>query len=574
MNTDNVIPEKLKRSFLPESFKVETWDKLEIFYHQLLHREFINLQSYEQWIKDWSELETIIGEDIAWRYINMTRFLDNPSYEQSFNYFIQEISPFIEKYSDQIKKKFVTSVYFSQLDSYKYRILIREITKDLELFREKNIAIQTQLTSKEQDYNKIVGQMTILFDSKELTIQQAGVYLKSNNRLIREQIFRLIVERRLQDAFKIETLFDELIALRKQLAINAGFSNYRDYKLRSMGRFDYTVSDCFDFHKAIITAVVPILKRIDKDRKKALNLIELTPWDLEVDPEQKAPLHPFEGEDELIAKTIECFSAVKPYYGKCIEAMQKLGRLDLGSRKSKAPGGYNYPLNETGVPFIFMNAAGLHRDVVTMVHEGGHALHAFYTNHLELEAFKKYPSEVAELASMTMELISMEKWECFFPDADDLRRAKKEHLEKIIHILPWIALIDKFQHWVYEHDNQSIEDRADAWVKFSKEFSSGEVNYEGFEIFRRHNWHSQMHIFEVPFYYIEYGIAQLGAIAIWRNYKNNPTKALEQYEQALKLGYTKSIPEIYQTAGITFNFSVEYIQQLMQFLQTELDNLS
>jgi oligoendopeptidase F len=285
------------------------------------------------------------------------------------------------------------------------------------------------------------------------------------------------------------------------------------------------------------------------------------------------PLKPFKTEKELVSKIIRCFDRTGYNLGKYPDLMYKSQLLDLGSRKGKAPGGYNYPLDRTGAPFIFMNAAGRLQDVVTMAHEGGHAIHSFLTRDLDLVYFKHTPSEVAELASMSMELISMDGWDEFFKNDEDLKRARKKHLAEIIEIFPWIAIIDKFQHWIYTHPAHSNYERDEEWLKIYDEFSSGLIDWTGFEPYRRKLWQRQGHLFEVPFYYIEYAIAQLGAIAVWKNYKENREKGLLNYLEALKLGHTRSIPEIYEKAGIKFDFSTGYIRSLMSFIKKQYENL-
>jgi len=398
-------------------------------------------------------------------------------------------------------------------------------------------------------------------------------FLKSTDRSLREKIYRKIQERKAQDETVLNELYDKLIDLRTQVAKNVDFANYRDYKFEELGRFDYTVKDCYNFHNAIASAIVPINKKSEQARKRKLNYDSYKPWDTEFDITGKEPLKPFETGAELTEKTITCFKSIDPFFADCINTMRDLQHLDLESRVGKAPGGYNYPLYESGVPFIFMNAVGTLKDVITMVHEGGHAVHAFLCNDLELTDFKGTPSEVAELASMSMELISMEHWNVFFNNEEDLKRAKAEQLEKILKTLPWIASIDKFQHWIYQHPKHSIQERYEEWMKIIKEFGTGEVDHSGFEDAQKRGWQGQLHLYEVPFYYIEYGFAQLGAIAVWRNYKQNPSKALEQYKAALKLGYTKTIPEIYKTAGIKFDFSEAYIKDLMEFVVSEYEKV-
>jgi oligoendopeptidase F len=294
---------------------------------------------------------------------------------------------------------------------------------------------------------------------------------------------------------------------------------------------------------------------------------------MEVDTSGKAALKPFQNGEELIEKSIKCFKGLSPYIGERLEIMKANGFFDVDSRKGKAPGGYNYPLAESGAPFIFMNSAGTFRDLTTMVHEGGHAIHTFITAGLELNDFKHTPSEVAELASMSMELISMDHWDVYFENPEDLKRAKKDQLKDVLKTLPWVAVVDQFQHWIYTNPEHSIEERAQKWKHIFESFGNNFSDWAEHPEAQENLWQKQLHIFEVPFYYIEYGIAQLGAIAVWKNYKNDPEKGLSMYLDALKLGYTKTIKEIYETAGIEFNFSAAYVKELADFVKAELKDL-
>jgi oligoendopeptidase F len=341
----------------------------------------------------------------------------------------------------------------------------------------------------------------------------------------------------------------------------------------AMGRFDYTPQDCFAFHDAIQQEVMSLVKQFTEKRQKELGHT-LRPWDMEVDTKNREALEPFTSGKDLLDRTVKCFRKVDDYFAWCIETMDNMARLDLESRKGKAPGGYNYPMAETGVPFIFMNAASSTRDVETMVHEGGHAVHSFLSKDLELAAFKSCPSEVAELASMSMELISYDGQDEFYRTPEELNRAKEEHLEGIIKILPWIATIDKFQHWIYTHPTHTAEERKVYWVQLSKEFGTGMVDWSGYELAQAYTWQKQLHLYEVPFYYIEYGMAQLGALAVWRNFLSDKKRAVQQYKEALSLGYTKTIGEIYKTAGVEFNFSAPYIKELMKFVKAELAKIA
>lgn len=563
----------IPRSFLPVDFTVTTWELLEPYFQQLLNRPLNRIQDLEQWLKDSSELEAIISEEACWRQVRMTCDTENKELEEAFNYFYIEIAPKMQPYADQLNRKLIASEYTAQLDQQKYFTYLRSIRKSIELFREANIPLQSELSVMQQQFGQIAGKMTVEIEGKEYTLQQAGKFLESPDRALREQVYLKMQNRRYTDREALNTLFDQLVAKRHQIALNTGFSNYRDYKFKEMGRFDYTPDDCFRFHDSVKHHVVPLVKRIYEEQRKAIGVDVLRPWDMDAEPEGIQPLQPFADGKELLDKTIQCFELLNPFFADCLRKMDELKRFDLDSRKGKAPGGYNMPLAETGAPFIFMNAAGTLDDVTTMVHEGGHAVHSFLTHNLELTGFKEYGAEIAEVASMAMELFSMEYWTVFFKDKEELRRAKFKQLERVLTILPWIARIDAFQHWLYEHPNHTSEERGAYWLQLANEYSTGLIDYSGLEQFRPYEWQRQLHLFEVPFYYIEYGIAQLGAIGLWMQFKKNPQQALENYMQALKLGGTKTLPELYAAAGLKFDFSPDHIKVLMEFVRDEMDRL-
>ncbi|MGQ0828423.1 MAG: M3 family oligoendopeptidase [Bacteroidota bacterium] len=562
-----------KRTFLPQRLSIDSWNAIEPFYKDLKERTISSVKELKKWLLDKSELEAIVSEDMAWRYIKMTCDTADQKLTDSFNFFVSEIEPHIAPYHNALNIKLINSVYLKDLDQDKYKIYLRDVKKALEIYRDENIPLLTKISTDSQKYGAISGAMTIEWKGKEITLQKAASLMKDPDRTVRKEIFHKIQKRRIADKDTLNDLFTELIQLRHQVALNAGFSNYRDYMFAELGRFDYTVKDCYNFHTSIAKEILPLVEDTDLKRKQTLKLKPLKPWDMDVDPEGKPALRPFESGAELIDKSIECFYKVRYAYGEYLEKMKSMGHLDLESRIGKAPGGYNYPLFETGVPFIFMNSVGTHRDMVTIVHEGGHAIHSFVTRDMEITDFKSTPSEVAELASMSMELISMEHWDVFFNDPDDLKRAKKEQLEKSLKTLLWIAAVDKFQHWIYENPKHSAAERMKTWKETIDQFSSKEVDWSGMEDLKANGWQGQLHIFEVPFYYIEYGMAQLGAIAVWRNYKRDRETALDAYEAALRLGYTKSIPEIYKTAGIEFNFSQAYVNELATFVKNELKKI-
>lgn len=565
--------QKIPRRLLPENFTVTTWDKLEPYFKELLDRPIDSKKDLENWLKDISELEAVVSEDACWRQINMTCDTENKALEEAFNFFCMHIQPHIQPYADKLNRKLLDNRFTKELDSKKYFTYLRNISKNIELFREENVPIQAEMSVLQQQFGVISGKMTVTIKGQEYTLQQASKFLEDHDRKLREEVYRKINERRIQDRNELNNLFNSLVEKRDRIAKNAGFRNFRDYKFKELGRFDYTKEDCFQFHEAVKQHVLPLVNMIYENKRKKLGLDTLRPWDLEAEPDGVEPLHPFTNGGDLLKKTIACFNRLRPFFAECLVRMDQMKRLDLDSRKGKAPGGYNCPLAETGAPFIFMNAAGQTSDVTTMVHEGGHAVHSFLAHPLELSAFKEYPMEIAEVASMAMELFSMEHWEFFFSNKKDLSRAKLKELEKVITIFPWIATIDKFQHWIYENPGHTESERTAKWLEILTEFSSEVVDFSGLEEYRKSAWQRQLHLFEVPFYYIEYGIAQLGAIGLWMQFKNDKEKALDNYVNALSQGGTKTLPELYRTAGLDFNFAPEKIKELMEFVKNEMITL-
>lgn len=570
---DFVEVTKPTRKFLKEIVSIENWEQLLPYFENLQNRKLQSKDDLVHWLEDRSELEAILSEEAGWRYIRMTINTKDEKAVEAYSYFVNEIEPKSAPFFNDFNKKFIECSFINDLDKNEYFIYKRGIQQELALFRQENIPLLSEIAILSQKYGAITGAQTIEYKGEKMTMPKAASLLKQTDRSLRKEVYELINERRQKDTDELDQLFNELLEKRNQVAKNAGFKNYRDYMFASLGRFDYDVKDCYSFHESIKNYIVPYTATFVEKRKELLGYGELKPWDMEVDPEGKAPLHPFDNGKELIEKSISIFNQIHPYFGKCLTTMNEMGHLDLESKDGKAPGGYNYPLYETGVPYIFMNAVGTQRDLVTMVHEGGHAIHSFLTHQLKLTAFKNFPSEVAELASMSMELITMDYWNEFYNDESELKRAKKDHLQSILGILPWIATVDKFQHWIYENPNHTIEERSNSWMSIMKEFSSNLVDYTGYEIVQKTAWQKQLHIFEVPFYYIEYGMAQLGAIAIWRNYKKDKKSAIENYSKALSLGYTTSIPEIYKAAGIKFDFSPEYVQELVEFVKEETEKI-
>ncbi|MCB0402154.1 MAG: M3 family oligoendopeptidase [Flavobacteriales bacterium] len=570
---DLEIPVKKPRTFVSNELEINSWEALKPYFEDLKNRPVNSVGELEQWMLDRSELDAVLEEDMGWRYIRMSIDTTSKELADQFHFFVSEIHPKVAPYDDAFNRKLMDSPYLNELQEEGYETYLRRVRKEIEIYRDENVPLLSQLEAEQQKYGAIAAAMTVEVEGKELTLQQAAKYLKRTDRSMREQVYTQIVNRRAQDVDALNELYTDLIAKRDRVAHNAGFSNYRDYMFAAMGRFDYTPQDCFDFHEAIAKEVVPVLDEWQEEHRSKLGVDPLKPWDLDVDAEGKEPLQPFEEANELISKSVKCFNKINPYFGERLAIMQEMKHLDLASKTGKAPGGFNYPLYEIGVPFIYMNAVGTHQDLITMVHEGGHAIQSFLNIDLKLTAFKDLTSEVAELASMSMELISMDGWDEFYTNPEELKRAKVEQLHRALETLPWVATIDKFQHWVYENPTHTVAEREAKWNEIMDAFGSHVVDWSGYESARTNLWQKQLHLFEVPFYYIEYAMAQLGAIAVWRNYRQNPERAIQQYMDALSLGYTKTIGEIYETAGIEFNFSQAYVKELVDFVKAELAKL-
>lgn len=563
-----------QRIFLPQDFTFRTWEDLEPFFKNLLDRKIKSVVDLEKWLAERNELEDYLSEDSAWRYINYTRNTEDPKIREEYLYFINSIKPHMAPYANALDKKLVDSPYRKDLQGDAYHIYLRSAENDISLYREENIPLMVEVEEKAQRYAEIQSQMLITYKGEEYTLQQAAKYLRDPNRKVREEVYNKILERRAKDVKELDDLFDELVKLRHQIALNAGFKNYRDYKFRALGRFDYTMEDVHDFHDSVREYIVPLAVRFLQKKAGELGFEILRPYDIDADMPGQSALEPYTDSEDLIQKSVSTFRDLHPSLGRYLEIMDEKGLLDLDSRKGKAPGGYNYPLDESGLAFIFMNASGKLRDMVTMMHEGGHAVHSFLTRNLHLSAFKHTPSEVAELASMSMELLTMDYWSRFFPDKGNLVRAQQEHLQGIIDSLPWIATVDKFQQWVYTNPGHTVAERHEAWKQTFMEFHPTGIDWSGYEKHMGAGWQRQLHIYEVPFYYIEYGIAQLGALGVWKNYKQNAETGLRQYLTALKLGYTKGVPDIYQEAGIRFDFSGPYIKELAEFVSAEIESLA
>jgi oligoendopeptidase F len=553
---------------LPEGFDVTSWPQVEAYMQKLLQRPLACEGCLTEMMEQYSDLLRAIDDEMSWRYIRMTVHADDPELEKAYNEFFGNIAAPLEPLGFELEKKFYNSPHRSKLPADQYDHLNQIIAKDIELFREENVPLKVQESELANKYGGIVSKMSAPFDGKEQTVAQLSVYMKGQDRAKREAAWRLRMGCFQEREEDLNKLYDEMRVLRTQMASNAGFGNYRDYMHKYMGRFSYSPEDLYKFHDAVEKVVVPFVKDLDTHRKQVLGLEALRPWDTAVDLDGRK-LKPFETTEEFIGKAVKILDKVDPRYGEQLTLMNNTGLLDLENRKGKAPGGYNSNISNLGSSFIFMNHVKLHNDVVTLLHESGHAMHAAAMKDISLAAYQNTPSEVAELASMSMELLSMDYWDEYYGDPADLKKARKDQLEGTLSFLPWCMTVDAFQHWVYLHPDQNADDRKKAYLEISSRFAS-DLDWSGIEEFRHLRWMMQLHIFEVPFYYIEYGMAQLGALSIYMNYRQDKRKALDNYQRFLDTGYTKPVRDVYKAAGIEFDFSESRISELVDFVKDEL----
>ena len=570
----DTLPPHRPRRFVPPGIDLGDWSRVAPLFDQLEARapECATPADLERWLLDWSELSAAIDEESSKRYIAMTCHTDSAEAEKAYLHFVENVDPQLKPRQFTLARIYVTHPLRTQLPKERYEVFDRDTQLHVELFRAENVPLETEEARLSQQYQKLSGSLTVQFRGEEKTLVQMGRYLEEPDRALRQEAWELVANRRLREAEKFEEFFDQLVKLREQIARNAGYDNYRDYAFRRLGRFDYTPEDCEKFHAAVETEVVPMVAELQAKRRQQLGVKALRPWDAAVDPLSRPPLRPFDQVDQMVSRTQEIFARLDGDLAAGFQRMQTLRLLDLANRKGKAPGGYQSTLSEARVPFIFMNAVGLQRDVETILHEAGHAFHALATRDEDLYGYRSAPIEFCEVASMSMELLGNEFIERFYA-APEANRARRTHLEGIVNILPWIATVDAFQHWVYTHPGHTRAERTAAWVGLMDRFG-GAVDWSGYEAGRANLWHRQLHIFIHAFYYIEYGIAQLGALQVWANSKRDRAAALNDYKRSLALGGSRPLPELFAAAGCTFEFSRKTIAPLVKLVREELGKLA
>jgi oligoendopeptidase F len=557
------LPQVQRRRFVPQKVDLGDWSQSGKYFAELQDRTIRSGDDLQAWLEDYSELLGAISEAAAVRYIRMTEKTDDEAYRKAYLSFVEDVGPKVKVAEFNLNRKLVSSPFTGELSVERYEMMKKRVENRIALFREQNVDLEKEDEKLGHEYEGITGAMTVSFDGRERTLSEIGRYLEEQDRAKREEAWRLIQGRRLKDREKLDAVYEKMLALRGRIAQNAGFENFRDYAFLERERFDYTPADCMTFHDAVEKHIVPLARKVNRRRQEAMKLDELRPWDMSVDAEGRAPLSPFKTTEELISKGRQTLEKVDPVFGRNFQTMVDLNLFDLPSRAGKAPGGYNAELSDHMLPFIFMNSVGRDSDMWTLLHESGHASQTFEMRRKELPYLYRgdnLPSEIAEVASMSMELMAAAHLQETFYDERDAARSRQDHFRSIVGLLPWIATIDAFQQWVYTHPGHTLEERRDAWVRTDARFNIGD-SWEGLEEQRRSYWHKQLHIFLVPFYYFEYGVAQLGALGVWSRYKEDPKAAVEAYRSALSLGASKPLPELFRAAGLPWDFGESIVEK-------------
>ena len=561
------------RHFVPRELNAADPSQLEPLYQQLLERPLDTAAQAEQWLADFSELAAVVDEYASRRYIDKSCHTDDRDIEKAYLHFVENVEPRTKPLHFRLQKKFLESPGAARLTGTRYAMLSRKWRAEVGIFRDENVPLETQVTRLNNEYDKVCGAMTVEFRGREYTLQQLARFLEEPDRDTREAAWVDTTRRRIQDRQSLDALFDQIVPLRHRMAKNAGLADFRAYMWKAYKRFDYTPDDCRRFAEAIAEVCVPAVDELDARRRGELGVERLRPWDMQVDPKGRPPLRPFDESDVsgLVDKVKAIFSRLSPGLADDFESLRARSNLDLQSRKGKQPGGYQMDLPESREPFIFMNAAGIHTDVDTLLHEGGHAFHCLAARDEPLMFLRPAPIEFCEVASMSMELLGGEHLDVFYNEAE-AARARRVMLEKIIRFFPWMAIVDSFQHWLYAHTEHTPSERDAQWLRLMDRFAP-KLDWSGYEEARASSWQRTLHFFHVPFYYVEYGIAQLGALQLWMKSKQDVRQALAGYRAALALGGTRPLPELFAAAGIVFDFSEKTLRPLIHAVRDELTRL-
>jgi oligoendopeptidase F len=556
-----------------KEFQAWGWDRIEPYFQELEARDLTE-GNVVQWLEDWLKINDLIDESFARLSVAMTLDTTDEETEKRYNAYLEDILQPTNIAAQRLKEKLLAS----KLEPKGYEIQLRNIRTEAELFREENVPLFTQESKFGIEYDKVVGAQTVQWEGEERTVAQMKTVDQDPDRDKRERAWKLVAERQLADREALNQLWTRFLPLRREIAGNADMPDYRAWRWRNFQRFDYTPDDCLRFHDAIEKVVVPAVSRIYERRRQQLGVDTLRPWDLEVDPLNRPPLRPFSDVSALNGTTSTIFHKVDPQLGEYFDIMQREHLLDLDNRKGKAPGGYCTSFAVAERPFIFMNAVGVHDDVQTLLHEGGHAFHVFETNKLPPYRRGQAPIEFCEVASMSMEHIAgryLAKSEGGYYSDADAARARIEHLEGDLIFWPYMAVVDAFQHWVYTHPDDAMNPaNCDAeWSRQWDRFKPG-IDYSGLEDNKVTGWHRKLHIFQIPFYYVDYGIAQLGAVQVWRNSLRDQAKAVADYRSALALGGTRTLPQLFSAAGAKLAMDADTLREAVDLIEATIAELA
>ncbi|MGM7428867.1 M3 family oligoendopeptidase [Bacillus pacificus] len=539
----------------------------------LLNKMISSKLDLENWLKEQSKVIWEIEEQLRSHYIAFQCNTDDEEIKDTFEHDQQFVKPLLKRYQNLLDNKYLESPFRMELDSNVYGLLDAKIKNAQKLFCEENIELEIKEDKLITEYFEITGGLIGIWDGEEKTITELQSYLQDSNRDTRKKAKTIISEQFLSVEKELQNILNQLIEIRHQKANNTQLENYRDYMFKKYERFDYSAKDCYELAESIRKYVVPLKDKILLEKKEKLQVNTLRPWDVSaVTPDQKI-LKPIANENDLIEKSTHIFNELDAEFSTLLNRMYKHDCLNLTSRKGKAAGGFCEYLPASQLSFIFMNLNYTQDDIITFIHEMGHSIHNELIKSLKLRQYIEIPAETAELASMTMELFSLNYWDTFYTDKKDLKQAKINFFKDVISYLPIMLIVDQFQHWLYENPSHTSEERNEKYLQLQKHYQSSVIHIDGYENWIATSWLPVLHIFEVPFYYIEYAIAQLGALQMYKQYKEDPKQALENYKKALSLGSSQSIKEVYEAAGIRFDFSGETIKELMAFVEKELELL-
>ncbi|MCP4356645.1 MAG: M3 family oligoendopeptidase [Chloroflexi bacterium] len=558
------------------------WTSFAPYYEELQSRP-LTPDTIQQWLHDWSDLSRLFWEASAMIYIEKSLDTTDKDKEQTFLEYVDNVLPPAEMADQQLKERLL-AFDFNGTTVPDMELALRNLKNEADLFRAENIPLQTAVAKLDNEYDKITGSMAADWHGEEKNLSQLAVFLRDKNRVTRQQAWQTIANLWLDKRSTLNDIYAQMLTLRQQIAANAGLSDYRAYAFREKGRFDYTPEDCVIFHEAIKAVAVPAVRRILARKQERLGYETIFPWDwvperaLLVDAYDAPMLAPYKTQNELIQGSLNIFSQLDVELGRYVAVMAEDNLLDLDTRPGKALGGYCSTLALRRRPFIFMNGTGLHDDVQTMLHEAGHAFHVFETAALSLVWQIEAPMEFCEVASMSMELLAapnLTRTNGGFYTESEAARARIEHLENVIIFLPYMVVVDAFQHWVYTHPTEATHSHHcdTVWDQLWEQFIPG-IDWLGNEAARMTGWHRKPHIFGSPFYYIEYGMASIGALQVWRNSLTDHEGALAAYRQALSFGGTRTLPQLFALAGAEFRFDTAMLTDLIGLVEDSIVELN